>query len=47
MYQVIDAFFSMTMDVYKQVDVQDENTGNIKKEWHFNFKQRRKYGSVW
>lgn len=35
MYQVIDAFFSMTMDVYKQYDVQDGNTGNIKKEWQY------------
>ena len=35
MYQVIDAFFSMTMDVYRQIDVQDENTGNIKKEWQY------------
>jgi hypothetical protein len=26
----------MKLDTYKQFDLQDENTGAIKKEWHFN-----------
>lgn len=25
----------MNMDIYKQFDVQDENTGAIKKQWHY------------
>lgn len=35
MFQVVDAAFSMLMDVYKQTDNQDVNTGAIKKEWNY------------
>lgn len=31
----IDAVLSMKMDVYRQTDTQDPNTGAIKKEWNF------------
>lgn len=33
MSSIIDAVLSMTMDVYKQTDIQDPNTGALKKEW--------------
>lgn len=33
MPSVIDAVLSMKMDVYKQSDTQDVNTGALKKEW--------------
>ncbi len=36
MSSVIDAVLSMKMDVYKQVDMQDLNTGALKKEWIFD-----------
>jgi hypothetical protein len=36
MSSVIDAVLSMKMDVYKQVDMQDPNTGALKKEWIFD-----------
>jgi hypothetical protein len=35
MYGLVDSILSMKMDVYQQNDVQDVNTGAIKKEWHF------------
>jgi hypothetical protein len=35
MASLIDSILSMKMDVYNQTDVQDENTGAIKKEWTF------------
>ena len=35
MYQLIDAVFSMKMDIYRQLDVQDNNTGAIKREWTY------------
>jgi len=36
MNTLIDSVLSMKLDTYKQFDLQDENTGAIKKEWHFN-----------
>jgi len=33
MSSIVDAVLSMTMDVYKQTDIQDSNTGALKKEW--------------
>lgn len=36
MYAIIDSVLSMKLDTYRQFDAQDENTGAIKKEWHFN-----------
>jgi hypothetical protein len=35
MYQLVDAVFSMKMDIYRQIDVQDDNTGAIKREWTY------------
>jgi len=35
MYQLVDAVFSMKMDIYKQLDVQDDSTGAIKREWTY------------
>lgn len=35
MYDLIDSVLSMQMDVYRQFDAQDEDTGAIKREWHF------------
>jgi hypothetical protein len=35
MFQVVDAAFSMRMDLYRQIDSQDQNTGAIKKEWNY------------
>ena len=35
MYDLVDSVLSMQMDVYRQYDIQDANTGAIKKEWHF------------
>lgn len=35
MYGLIDSILSMSMDVYKQSDTQDANTGAIKKEWMY------------
>ncbi|MFZ9740590.1 MAG: hypothetical protein ACO3DP_01225 [Candidatus Nanopelagicaceae bacterium] len=35
MYDLLDAVLSMKMDVYRQVDTQDEHTGALKKEWIF------------
>jgi hypothetical protein len=33
MFDLIDSVMSMKLDVYRQVDSQDENTGAITKEW--------------
>lgn len=33
MSSIVDAVLSMTMDVYRQIDIQDPDTGAIKKEW--------------
>lgn len=35
MSSIIDAVLSMTMDVYRQIDIQDQDTGAIKKEWTY------------
>ena len=35
MFDIVEATFSMKMDLYRQSDVQDVNTGAIKKEWIF------------
>jgi hypothetical protein len=35
MFKVVDAAFSMMMDLYRQSDSQDENTGAIVKQWNF------------
>jgi len=36
MYDLVDSLLSMFMDIYKQFDLQDPNTGAIKKEWQFD-----------
>jgi hypothetical protein len=33
MNTIVEAVFSMKMDVYRQLDVQDTNTGAINREW--------------
>ena len=35
MYSVIDSVLSMQMDVFRQVDSQDEDTGAIRKYWQY------------
>lgn len=35
MYSIVDAVLSMRMDVYRQLDTQDPDTGAIKKEWTY------------
>lgn len=35
MSSLITGMLPMKLDVYRQSDAQDENTGAIKKEWHF------------
>lgn len=35
MYNIVEAVFSMKMDVYRQLDAQDPDTGAIKKEWTY------------
>lgn len=35
MFEVVNAAFSMMVDLYRQSDVQDPNTGAIKKEWSY------------
>lgn len=35
MFQVVSAAFSMMVDLYRQFDIQDPNTGAIKKEWSY------------
>jgi hypothetical protein len=36
MYDLVDSVMPMFLDVYKQFDLQDPNTGAIKKEWQFD-----------
>jgi hypothetical protein len=36
MYDLIDSVMPLLMDVYKQFDLQDADTGSIKKEWQFD-----------
>jgi hypothetical protein len=36
MFDIVTASYTMLADVYKQFDVQDENTGAIKREWQFH-----------
>ena len=36
MYDLVDSVMPMFMDVYKQFDLQDADTGSIKKEWQFD-----------
>lgn len=33
---IIDAVLNMQLDIYIQEDIQDEDTGAIKREWNFN-----------
>lgn len=35
MFNVVDAAFSMMLDIYVQSDSQDPDTGAIKKEWNY------------
>ena len=35
MYDLVSSILPMLMDVYKQIDFQDPDTGSIKKEWQF------------
>ncbi len=35
MNNLIDSVLSMTLDVYRQFDTQNEDTGAILKEWHY------------
>lgn len=35
MYSIVDSVLSMKMDVYRQLDTQDPDTGAIKKEWTY------------
>jgi hypothetical protein len=35
MFDIVEATFSMKLDLYKQSDIQDLNTGAIKKEWSY------------
>ena len=35
MFEVVNAAFSMRMDVYRQIDKQDPDTGAIKKDWFY------------
>lgn len=35
MYNLVEAVFSMRMDIYRQLDTQDPDTGAIKKEWTY------------
>jgi len=35
MYSIIDSMLSMKMDVYRQFDSQNSDTGAIIKEWHY------------
>jgi hypothetical protein len=36
MYDLIDSVLPMLIDVYRQFETQDPNTGSLKKEWQFN-----------
>jgi hypothetical protein len=33
MYDIVNSILTMSLDLYKQIDQQDENTGAIKKQW--------------
>ena len=35
MNDLVTGMLVMTLDIYKQFDAQDKNSGAIKKEWHF------------
>lgn len=35
MNDLIESVFSMKMDVYHQTEIQDPDTGSIKREWHY------------
>ena len=35
MLDLLDSMLSMTMDVYTQLNTQDTDTGNIKREWNY------------
>jgi len=35
MYNIVETVFSMKMDVYQQSEIQDSDTGAIKKEWNY------------
>ena len=35
MLGLLDSMLSMTMDVYTQLNTQDTDTGNIKREWNY------------
>lgn len=35
MYQIVESILSMKMDVYRQIENQDPDTGAIKKEWTY------------
>ena len=36
MYDLVDSVMPMFLDVYRQFDLQDPDTGSIKKEWQFD-----------
>lgn len=36
MNDLIDSILSMNMDVYKQIDYQDPDSGQLKKEWQYD-----------
>lgn len=36
MYDLIDSVLSMQLDVYRQFEIQDPDTGAIKREWNFH-----------
>jgi hypothetical protein len=35
MYDIVETVFSMKMDIYQQSEIQDSDTGAIKKEWNY------------
>ena len=35
MYNIVETVFSMKMDIYQQSEIQDSDTGAIKKEWSY------------
>ena len=36
MYDLIDSVLSMQLDVYRQTEIQDADTGAIKREWNYH-----------
>lgn len=36
MYDLVEATFSMSLDIYQQSEAQDPDTGAIKKEWNYS-----------